>query len=76
MIEEAVEKSSRVKLNAYNQDGHKCRKCSSVISKIKVGQRSAHFCPVCQIKDATLWLNNNIYDKIASIFLYTKMKIE
>ena len=31
VIEEAIEKSSRVKLNAYNQDGHKCRKCSSVI---------------------------------------------
>jgi len=36
------------KLKAYGRKGKKCVKCKGVIEKIKVGGRSASFCPVCQ----------------------------
>lgn len=32
----------------YQQDGSPCRTCGAVIERIIVGQRSTHFCPVCQ----------------------------
>jgi len=32
----------------YNRDGQPCRMCSTLIQRIKLGGRSAHFCPQCQ----------------------------
>ena len=32
----------------YRKEGQKCLKCGSIIKKIKIGGRSAHFCPKCQ----------------------------
>lgn len=32
----------------YRREGEKCPFCKSVIKKIKIGGRSAHFCPKCQ----------------------------
>lgn len=37
-------------LNAYHQDGEKCSRCGAIIDKMKIGARSAHFCPKCQKK--------------------------
>jgi len=36
------------KLKVYGKKGEKCVKCKGVIEKIKVGGRSASFCPACQ----------------------------
>jgi formamidopyrimidine-DNA glycosylase len=33
---------------AYNREGQKCARCGTKIKRIKVGQRSAFFCPKCQ----------------------------
>ncbi len=33
---------------AYGREGGKCQRCGSTIKRIKIGQRSAHFCPRCQ----------------------------
>jgi formamidopyrimidine-DNA glycosylase len=33
---------------AYGREGGKCPRCGSIIKRIKLGQRSAHFCPKCQ----------------------------
>lgn len=35
-------------LHVYGKEGRECQKCRSDISRIKVGGRSAHFCPKCQ----------------------------
>lgn len=35
-------------LKVYQQEGKKCPRCKGVIKRIKIGGRSAHFCPVCQ----------------------------
>ncbi len=35
-------------LKIYQKEGEKCLHCESVIKKIKVGGRNAHFCPNCQ----------------------------
>lgn len=32
----------------YRREGEKCLRCSSIIKRIKIGGRSAHFCPKCQ----------------------------
>ena len=32
----------------YNRKGQKCHRCRAEIKRIKVGQRSAFFCPHCQ----------------------------
>jgi formamidopyrimidine-DNA glycosylase len=32
----------------YKREGQKCRRCGDLIKRIKVGQRSAFFCPTCQ----------------------------
>jgi len=32
----------------YRREGEKCRRCGAVIKKLKIGGRSAHFCPRCQ----------------------------
>ncbi|HKL17205.1 MAG TPA: DNA-formamidopyrimidine glycosylase [Patescibacteria group bacterium] len=37
-------------LKVYGKDGEKCPQCSSLIEKVKVGSRTARFCPKCQKK--------------------------
>jgi formamidopyrimidine-DNA glycosylase len=32
----------------YRREGEKCLRCGSIIKKIKLAQRSAHYCPGCQ----------------------------
>lgn len=32
----------------YRREGEKCYRCGSIIKKIKIGGRPAHFCPACQ----------------------------
>ena len=32
----------------YRREGEKCPRCGSIIKRIKIGGRSAHFCPTCQ----------------------------
>jgi formamidopyrimidine-DNA glycosylase len=32
----------------YQKEGQKCKRCQSIIKRIKIGSRSAHFCPGCQ----------------------------
>jgi formamidopyrimidine-DNA glycosylase len=32
----------------YRREGEKCSRCGSIIKKVKLGGRSAHFCPNCQ----------------------------
>lgn len=36
------------RLKVYGCEGQKCKKCSGIISRLKIGGRSAHFCPACQ----------------------------
>jgi len=36
------------KLKAYGKEGSKCVKCKGIIKRIKIGGRSASFCPACQ----------------------------
>ena len=33
---------------AYQRDGEKCSRCKNIIKRVKMGSRSAHFCPKCQ----------------------------
>jgi len=33
---------------AYHRENEACRRCGTKIKRIKIGQRSAHFCPHCQ----------------------------
>lgn len=35
-------------LKVYQREGEKCPRCKTIIKKIKVGGRSARFCPACQ----------------------------
>jgi formamidopyrimidine-DNA glycosylase len=32
----------------YRREGEKCSRCGTIIKRIKIGGRSAHFCPTCQ----------------------------
>jgi formamidopyrimidine-DNA glycosylase len=32
----------------YNREGLPCKRCGTIIKRIKIGQRSSHFCPHCQ----------------------------
>lgn len=32
----------------YRREGEKCSRCGTIIKRIKLGGRSAHFCPQCQ----------------------------
>ena len=32
----------------YRREGEKCSRCGAIIKRIKIGGRSAHFCPECQ----------------------------
>ncbi len=36
------------KLRVYGREGKKCVKCKEEIKRMKIGGRSAHFCPNCQ----------------------------
>ncbi len=38
-------------LNVYRQEGKKCTRCGTIIKKLKLGGRSAHYCPKCQKLD-------------------------
>lgn len=33
----------------YGRTGEKCKRCGGAIKRIKISQRSAHFCPNCQV---------------------------
>lgn len=33
----------------YQKEGQKCSRCGAVIKRLKLGGRSAHFCPKCQL---------------------------
>jgi formamidopyrimidine-DNA glycosylase len=35
----------------YQREGLECLHCGAPISRIVLGQRGTHFCPVCQVKD-------------------------
>lgn len=35
-------------LKAYGRGGEPCRRCRTPIKKIRIGSRSAHYCPKCQ----------------------------
>lgn len=35
-------------LRVYQQENRPCRRCRTLIKRIKIGGRSAHFCPRCQ----------------------------
>lgn len=35
-------------LKVYGREGKKCVRCGGIIKRIKLGSRSAHFCPKCQ----------------------------
>jgi formamidopyrimidine-DNA glycosylase len=35
-------------LKVYGKEGEKCSRCGAVIKRVKIGGRSAHFCPNCQ----------------------------
>lgn len=37
------------RLYVYQREGEKCRRCGAIIKRVKLGGRSAHFCPKCQI---------------------------
>ena len=37
-------------LVAYGREGRPCRSCGAAIERLKIGSRSAHFCPRCQPK--------------------------
>jgi len=36
------------KLFVYQREGEPCRRCQTKIKRVKIGGRSAHFCPKCQ----------------------------
>lgn len=35
-------------LRVYRREGQKCRKCGTIVRRMKMGQRSAFYCPKCQ----------------------------
>jgi len=37
------------KRRVYQREGEKCLRCGDIIKRIKIGGRSAHFCPKCQM---------------------------
>jgi formamidopyrimidine-DNA glycosylase len=37
------------KRRVYQREGEKCLRCKSEIKRVKMGGRSAHFCPKCQV---------------------------
>ncbi len=41
------------RLRVYRRAGERCRRCGATIERIRVAQRSTHFCPCCQPTDVT-----------------------
>ena len=39
----------QLKLKAYGREGQPCPRCRTTIRQIRLGQRSAFFCPTCQL---------------------------
>ena len=39
----------QLKLRAYGKDGQPCPRCTTLIRQLRLGQRSAFFCPKCQL---------------------------
>jgi len=37
-----------LRLKVYGREDEKCKKCGGIIQRLKIGSRSAHFCPACQ----------------------------
>lgn len=35
-------------LKVYQKEGEKCERCGGKIERLKIGGRSAHYCPICQ----------------------------
>lgn len=35
-------------LNVYDRDGEKCKRCQTIIKKMRVAGRGTHYCPQCQ----------------------------
>lgn len=40
-------------VRVYHQEGQPCGRCGTTIERMTIGQRSAHFCPTCQIAPAS-----------------------
>ncbi len=40
--------SNQEYLVAYGREGRPCRNCGTAIERLKIGNRSAHYCPACQ----------------------------
>ncbi|USN53128.1 MAG: bifunctional DNA-formamidopyrimidine glycosylase/DNA-(apurinic or apyrimidinic site) lyase [Candidatus Nomurabacteria bacterium] len=36
-------------LHAYGRDGQNCHQCGTILKREKIGGRSAHYCPKCQV---------------------------
>ncbi len=36
-------------LKVYGKEGEKCYRCQGLVKRVKIGGRSAHFCPNCQL---------------------------
>lgn len=36
------------RLSVYGRAGEPCRECGSPVERVRIAQRSSHFCPVCQ----------------------------
>jgi formamidopyrimidine-DNA glycosylase len=47
---EGVNGNYQLKALVYGRDGEPCRNCKSTIKRVKIGGRSSHFCPECQVK--------------------------
>ncbi|MEK7495860.1 MAG: zinc finger domain-containing protein, partial [Patescibacteria group bacterium] len=35
-------------LKVYQKEGEPCRRCQTLIKRVKMGGRSSHYCPKCQ----------------------------
>lgn len=35
-------------LKVYGREGEKCKRCGGIVKRLKIGGRSAHYCPICQ----------------------------
>jgi formamidopyrimidine-DNA glycosylase len=49
-----MEGAFQAELRVYQQTGQPCRGCGTPIERIRVTQRSTHFCPHCQIAPGLL----------------------
>ena len=45
---DGVEGEFQIELKAYGRTGEPCPRCGRPIERIRLGQRSTHFCPLCQ----------------------------